>query len=106
MERLCFQFNIHEGAESEYDQRHDEIWPEMEVALRDSGWNNYSLFRRGTNVIGYCECEPDVATALERMGDTDVNERWQESMSHLIADITDEQGNLYRFPEVWHLDET
>jgi L-rhamnose mutarotase len=104
MERLAFTFEIYPGQEDEYKRRHDEIWPEMSAAVRDSGMRNYSLFRRGQQIVGYCECEPDVATALGRIGATEVNRRWAAWFEEVIVALTDEEGNLMRLDEVWHQD--
>jgi L-rhamnose mutarotase len=104
MQRFCFTFEIREGAEAEYKKRHDEIWPELVEAIKDAGISNYSLFRRGTQVIAYCECEPDVATAFGKVGATDVNRRWSEWFEDTIVALTDEDGNLFVAEEVWHLD--
>ena len=90
--------------EAEYRRRHDEIWPELVDVIRGSGVRNYSLFRRGTQVIAYCECEPDVATAFGKIGATEVNARWSAWFEDVIVSLTDEDGNLFVAEEVWHLD--
>ncbi len=104
MERVCFTFELRPGTEAEYKRRHDEIWPELVEAIRDAGFRNYSLFRRGTQVIGYVECHPDAATAFEKIGATEVNTRWSEWFEDVIVELVDDQGNLFRADEVWHLD--
>jgi L-rhamnose mutarotase len=104
MQRYCFTFNLRPGAEAEYKRRHDEIWPELVEAIRDAGIHNYTLFRRGLQVIAYCECEPDAATAFARVGATDVNRRWAESFEDVIERLVDDQGRLMDAVEVWHLD--
>jgi len=104
MERVCFTFQLKPGTEAEYKRRHDEIWPELVAAIRDAGISNYSLFRRGLQVIAYCECEPDAATAFATVGATDVNRRWAEWFEDTIEALVDEQGNLFWADEVWHLD--
>jgi L-rhamnose mutarotase len=104
MERLLFFIYLYEGKEAEYDKRHDELWPDMAQALTDCGWTNYTLFRNGTTVVGYCEAVPDVATAAKKMGATEVNARWQESFKDIIRHITDREGNLLSYREVWHHD--
>ncbi len=104
MERLCFAFEIRPGTEAEYKKRHDEIWPELVEAIKDAGLENYSLFRRGTEIIAYVECHPDVATAFAKLGPTEVNARWAEWFEEIIVSLTDENGQLYRVEEVWHLD--
>ena len=104
MERICFTFELYPGAEEEYKRRHDEIWPELVEVIEEAGIRNYTLFRSGTQVIAYAECHPDVATAFGKVGATDVNRRWAEWFRDLIVSLTDEQGNLFRADEVWHLD--
>ncbi len=104
MERYCFTFELKPGMEDEYRARHDEIWPEMVAAIREAGIANYSLFRRGTEVIAYCECQPDARTAFARMADSDVNTRWSEWFEDVIDRIVDEQGRHLVAEEVWHLD--
>lgn len=102
MERYCFVIELEPGSEDEYKRRHDELWPELASAIRDAGISNFSLFRRGLEVIGYCECEPDGATAFGELAETEVDRRWSESMSDLIARETDESGRLIAYEEVWH----
>lgn len=104
MERACFTFEIHEGKEEEYKRRHDEIWPELVEVLTQSGLRNYTLFRRGTQVIAYVECHPDVATAFGKVAATDVNARWSKWFEDIIVRLTDDEGQLLWAEEVWHLD--
>jgi L-rhamnose mutarotase len=103
VERLCFTFEIRPGTEDEYKRRHDEIWPELVEAIKDAGIANYTLFRRGTTVVGYAECEPDVATSFGKVGQTEVNRRWAEWFEDVIVTLVDENGELFRLDEVWHL---
>lgn len=104
MERLCFTFEIRPGTEDEYKRRHDEIWPELVEAIKDSGFENYSLFRSGTTIVAYVECYPDVATAFAKLGPHEANARWSEWFEDVIVSLTDENGELFRLQEVWHLD--
>ena len=104
MERLCFTFQIKPGTEDEYKRRHDEIWPELVRAIQESGFTNYSLFRRGLQVIAYAGCVPDVTTAFGKLGSYEVNTRWSAWFEEIIEQLTDENGELFRADEVWHLD--
>ncbi len=104
MERLCFTFEIRPGTEAEYKKRHDEIWPELVDAIKEAGFENYSLFRRGTQVVAYVECEPDAASAFGALGPNEANARWSTWFEDVIVSLTDEDGELYRLEEVWHLD--
>ncbi|GDX24278.1 L-rhamnose mutarotase [Actinomycetes bacterium] len=103
MERLCFLIHLFEGGEEEYDQRHENIWPEMEDAVVAAGFRNYSLFRLGTLAIGYAECEPDVETVLRKMATFDVEHKWNSSLITVIKNSDGDNGGLINVPEVWHL---
>jgi L-rhamnose mutarotase len=50
-------------------------------ALKESGWNNYSLFLREDGLlVGYLETT-NFEEALAAMTKRDVNERWQREMA-------------------------
>lgn len=104
MERFCFTFTIKPGAEVEYKRRHDEIWPEMIQALKDAGITNYTLFRRGLDIIAYAECHPDAKTAFGKVAETEVDARWSEWFGDVIERRFDETGEPMTAEEVWHLD--
>ena len=101
---MCFTFEIYEGKEAEYKKRHDEIWPELVTAIKDAGFSNYSLFRRGTQVVGYFEVEPNEATAFAQLGKHEANARWAKWFEEVIVNLTDNKGGLMEMVEVWHLD--
>jgi L-rhamnose mutarotase len=42
--RVCFRSSVQPELMDEYRRRHAAVWPEMLSALKDAGWNNYSLF--------------------------------------------------------------
>jgi L-rhamnose mutarotase len=87
MQRICFQLQVKPDRLSEYRARHAEVWPEMLEALRDTGWNNYSLFLRNDGLlIGYFET-PSLEAARAGMASTDVNTRWQAEMSEFFEEL-------------------
>lgn len=104
MERLCYTFDLAPGMEAEYERRHAELWPELVEALRAAGFSNYSLFRRGLEVIAYCECEPSAEVALARLEATEVNARWAAHIRSLMTRSVDEHGRFFTVNEIWHLD--
>lgn len=81
MQRVCFVLQVKPHRLDEYKRRHREVWPEMLAALRETGWNNYSLFLRPDGMlVGYLETE-NFAAARAGMAAREVNQRWQEEMS-------------------------
>jgi L-rhamnose mutarotase len=81
MERRCFVMELNPGQEAKYDRVHQEMFPEMHGALVEAGYRNYTIFRLRTTVVGYAECEPDVATVLDRMAAHPVSARWSAALS-------------------------
>jgi L-rhamnose mutarotase len=57
----------------------------MLAALRETGWNNYSLFLRSDGLlVGYLETE-DFERARTGMAGREVNERWQREMASFFV---------------------
>ena len=94
MQRACFTFEIYEHMADEYKRRHDEIWPELVELIQDSGLKNYTLFRRGTQVIAYVEAHPDLETAFAGIADS----RDQRSLVQVVRGGHREPHRLRRQP--------
>ena len=108
MQRVCFLLNVRPEKLEEYKARHREVWPEMLSALREAGWNNYSLFLRPDGLlVGYLET-PDFEHALAQMKRHEVNERWQREMAPFFlfqnADKSAVDRTMVPLEEVFHLD--
>lgn len=104
--RICFTLQVDPTRLDEYRERHKAVWPEMQQALRETGWHNYSLFLRDDGLlIGYVET-PDFDAALAGMAAREINKTWQDwMMDFFVSDArvaADEQ--MRRIPEVFHLD--
>ncbi|GAA0513355.1 L-rhamnose mutarotase [Paractinoplanes deccanensis] len=100
--RYCFNLQVRPERMAEYVERHQAVWPEMQQALRATGWRNYSLFLREDGLlIGYVEAD-DLAASQAAMAALDVNTRWQAEMAPFFAGTSPTDG----FPlltEVFHL---
>ena len=100
--RYCFNLQVRPERLAEYVQRHQAVWPEMQAALRATGWRNYSLFLREDGLlIGYVEAD-DLEASQAAMAALDVNTRWQAEMAPFFAGTSPTDG----FPlltEVFHL---
>lgn len=83
--RVCFQLQVKPELIPEYRRRHAAVWPDMLLALKTTGWNNYSIFLREDGLlIGYLETA-DLAAAQAGMAATDVNARWQAEMGDFFV---------------------
>ena len=106
MQRVCFVLRVKPDRVAEYRARHHEVWPEMQDALRESGWSNYSIFVDNDGlVVGYLET-PNFYSARARMATTEVNARWQREMAAFFEDLDGRPPDaaMRPLPEAFHLD--
>ena len=103
--RVCFRSWVQPALMDEYRRRHAAVWPEMLRALKDAGWNNYSLFLAEDGLlIGYLECD-DFDAARARMALADVNARWQAEMATLFENTEQAPDEGFQvLEEVFNLD--
>jgi L-rhamnose mutarotase len=106
MERVCFALQVRPERLEEYKRRHRAVWPEMQQALCETGWRNYSLFLRPDGLlIGYLETD-DFRKAREEMAKRAVNENWQREMAEFFVTPNGDHPDRVMSPleEVFHLE--
>jgi L-rhamnose mutarotase len=105
-QRICFCLQVKPERLEEYKERHRAVWPEMQEALRRTGWQNYSLFLRDDGLlVGYLET-PDFQAARAGMAAAEVNRRWQTEMADFFEGGDRKRADEQMRPllEVFHLD--
>lgn len=106
MQRVCFILQVRPECISEYKERHRAVWPEMQRALRETGWCNYSLFLREDGLlVGYLETD-DFDRARDAMAQREVNRRWQQEMTPYFTNPPGVSPDRAMAPleEIFHLD--
>ncbi len=91
---------------AEYIERHRQVWPDMQQALRETGWTNYSIHIDPSDglLIGYLET-PDLEAAKAGMASREVNARWQSEMAPFFESLNGmapDEGFL-RLQEIFYL---
>jgi len=106
MKRYAFVFKIKPEMKARYKKAHDEIWPDMAGAIRNSGIQNYSIFfRKDGTLFAYLEAD-DPEKSFEYIGKQEVNERWQKAMEkYFIKEDSSVLGpETEVIEEVFHID--
>jgi L-rhamnose mutarotase len=106
MQRVGFVLKVKADRLDEYKQRHEQVWPEMLDALRETGWHNYSLFLREDGLLfGYLET-PDFQKALDGMARKEVNAHWQAEMAPFFEALEGRRPDegMLQLEEVFHLE--
>jgi len=104
MERYAFKMFLHAGQRDEYKKRHDEIWPDLAVLLRQAGISNYSIFLDDDTNTLFAYLERPKDHTMTSLPDHPVMRRWWDYMKDLMQ--TDATGAPIARPigEVFHLD--
>lgn len=86
MQRIAFQLRIRAGQEQAYDEAHRHVWPELLADLAAAGVREYSIFRRGQELVLYM-LVPDFNEFLNRMQQSENDRRWQQTMAPLFEPV-------------------
>lgn len=103
MPGYAWVLEVRPGYEAEYLKRHDEIWPEMLVALRGAGIRNYNIFRHGLTLFGYFETD-DLEATKASLRASSVDARWGAWMGPIMKIEVDPQTQFpYLLPKQFYM---
>src|ERR1017187_8060238 len=90
MPRYAFKLRIKADAIEEYEREHQRVWPELLARLKAVGISEYSIFRRGQELVLSLRVD-DLERAWDELDRDAVNLRWQEFMSRLFEPVPEKQ---------------
>lgn len=105
MPRVAFQLRLRPGTIEEYENAHQQVWPELLSKLKQVGISQYSIFRRGLELFLVMNVA-DFDRAWDLLAGDPVNQRWQKEMARFFEPITDTAPGE-RFPmlkEVFYME--
>jgi L-rhamnose mutarotase len=102
--RLAFKMQLHKGQEVEYKKRHDELWPELQQLLKETGVSDYSIFLEEStgNLLGVLKVQDPVL--LDELPTHPVMKKWWAYMKDLMDCNPDNSPVSIPLEEVFHLD--
>ncbi len=104
---MGFILKVRKDYIEEYKAHHQNVWPEMKIALTKNGWNNYSLFMSKDGLLfGYFEAKDSFINSLEGMSKEAINNKWQDLMSPYfeIPEGAAPDQSMLELEEVFHID--
>lgn len=91
------------GAEQRYEKYHRAVWPDVLTAIRRVGITKYVIFRDGTDLFHYIECD-DYDRAIRELAKDPINIKWQAEMAPMMAVTHDFSGQSHdRLPMTFRL---
>lgn len=105
MPRYAFRLRIKPEAIDRYELEHTRVWPELLAKLKEVGISDYSIFRRGQELI-LVLCVEDFEAAWSQLDQDPVNQRWQAFMAPLFEPLEAlEPGERFpMFREIFRLE--
>ncbi|MEY4010909.1 MAG: hypothetical protein RIT22_33 [Bacteroidota bacterium] len=102
--RNAFKMKLKPGFEAEYKKRHDEIWPELEVLLSESGVHDYSIFLDEETLTLFAFQKLDKDFDENYLPNHPVVKKWWSYMADIMETNPDNSPVAIPLKEVFHLD--
>ena len=89
-ERIAFRMKLNPGEAAEYEKRHDEIFPDLVVALKEAGISDYSIWLDPETHHLFAILTRSDDHKMAELPQQDVMKRWWKHMADIMA--TDENN--------------
>lgn len=103
MARVAFKMKLFPGFEEEYKKRHDEIWPELQQLLKQSGISEYSIFldEETNSLFGVLNVSDP--KNLDKLPQQEVMQRWWKYMADIMESNPDNSPVSIPLKDVFYL---
>ena len=103
MPRIAFKMHLFPGKAGEYQRRHDEIWPELTVLLKNNGISDYSIFLDESTHELFAVFHADDPSNLDALPKHPVMQHWWTFMKDIMATRDDDSPVTVPLREVFYL---
>ena len=103
MHRLAFKMQLFPGFEAEYKKRHGEIWPELQMLLKETGISEYSIFLDKTTNSLFGVFKAEDPNKLEDLPTTVIMQKWWKYMADIMQTNPDYSPVQTQLKEVFYL---
>lgn len=101
--RIAFRMALDPGQAAEYEKRHDQIFPDLVVALKDAGISDYSIWLdpETYHLFGILTRSDD--HTMDALPETEVMRRWWARMCDIMASHADHSPVAVPLQQVFYL---
>jgi len=103
MQRVAFKMQFFKGQEAEYKKRHDQLWPELESLLKETGIMEYSIFLDEVTGDLFGVLKISDALKLDALPDQPVMKKWWAYMKDIMASNPDNSPVSIPLQEVFYM---
>ncbi len=103
MQRFAFKMKLKPGFAAEYIRRHNAIWPELTLLLKERGISDYTIFLdEATNEL--FAIQKQKGQSSQDLGTFEIIQKWWDYMSDIMETNEDKSPVTTSLKEVFHLD--
>ena len=102
-QRLAFKMKLHEGQEAEYKKRHDELWPELQLLLKETGVSDYSIFLDEETNILFGTLKVEDLEKFNQIPQNPITKRWWAYMADIMDTNPDNSPVSFDLKDVFYL---
>ena len=89
MARIASRMKIFKGQEEEYKRRHDELWPDLEELLHQTGISDYSIFLDEATGDLFAVLQAEDPAKLSDLPSHPVMQKWWAYMKDIMESNPD-----------------
>jgi len=104
MERLAFKMHLNEGQKLEYKKRHNELWPELHLLLKNAGVSEYSIFLDEETSTLFAFQKVSGEGGSQDLGQTEIVQKWWAFMSDIMKCNPDNSPVTVPLEEVFYME--
>ena len=104
MERKAFKMFLKPGFEKEYENRHNEIWPELKQLIEENGVCDYSIFwDKETNIL-FASQKVNEGNGSQSLGENPIVQKWWAYMADIMETKSDNSPVSVELQELFYLE--
>ena len=92
------------GFRVEYKKRHDEIWPELEQLIRETGVSDYSIFLDEETNILFAVQRQSGESSSQDLGTNPLVQKWWAYMADIMETNPDNSPVTIPLEEVFYME--
>lgn len=103
MEKFAFKMQLNEGQAEAYQQRHDEIWPELVTLLKDAGIEDYSIHLDEDTHLLFGVLWRRTDHKMDELPNSEIMQKWWAYMADLMETNAENEPISTPLKTVFHM---
>lgn len=103
MEKHAFRMRLNPGCEDEYRKRHDEIWPELVIALKEAGVSDYSIHLDRESGLLFGVLWREENHGMDALPGLPIMQKWWAHMANIMETKPDNQPVVADLVPMFHM---